>query len=94
MQSRAGKPQSHRLCGMAVWGLKQTDVASGSAYTHILIHPVSLRLLFGAFKNLPVNAGDEREAGSILGSGRSPGGGRGNPLEYSCLENSIDRGAW
>ena len=94
VQSRAGKAQSHRLGGMAVWGLKQTDAASGSAHTRILIHPVSLRLLFGAFKDLPVSAGDGREAGSIPGSGRSPGGGRGNPLQYSCLENSIDRGAW
>ena len=42
-------------------------------------------------KNLPVNAGD---VGLIPGSGRSPGGGNGNPLQYSCLENSMDRGAW
>ena len=42
-------------------------------------------------KNLPANAGDE---GSIPGSGRSPGGGNGNPLQYSCLENPMDRGAW
>ena len=45
-------------------------------------------------KNLPANAGDVREAGSIPGWGRSPGGGNGNPLLYSCLENPIDRGAW
>ena len=45
-------------------------------------------------KNLPVNAGDVRDAGSIPGSGRSPGGGHGNPLRYSCLENPMDRGAW
>jgi len=38
-------------------------------------------------KNPPDNAGDIRDAGSILGSGRSPGGGDGNPLQYSCLEN-------
>ena len=42
-------------------------------------------------KNQPTNAGD---AGSILGSGRSPGGGNGKPLHYSCLENPLDRGAW
>ena len=42
-------------------------------------------------KNPPANAGD---AGSIPGSGRSPGGGNGNPLQCSCLENSMDRGAW
>ena len=45
-------------------------------------------------KNLPVNAGDIRDEGSIPGSGRSPGGGHGNPLQYSCLENPVDRGVW
>ena len=45
-------------------------------------------------KNLSANAGDTRDTGSILGSGRSPGVGNGNPLQYSCLENPIDRGAW
>ena len=45
-------------------------------------------------KNLPASAGDEGDMGSIPGSGRSPGGGNGNPLQYSCLENSMDRGAW
>ena len=45
-------------------------------------------------KNLPVNAGDIRDLGSIPGLGRSPGGGHGNPLQYSCLENPMDRGAW
>ena len=45
-------------------------------------------------KNLPANAGDIRDKGSIAGSGRSPGGGNGNLLQYSCLENSMDRGAW
>ena len=42
-------------------------------------------------KNLPAKTGD---AGSIPGSGTSPGGGHGNPLQYSCLENPVDRGAW
>ena len=42
-------------------------------------------------KESACNAGD---LGSIPGSGRSPGGGNGNPLQYSCLENSMDRGAW
>ena len=45
-------------------------------------------------KNLPDNAGDLRDLGLIPGSGRFPGGGNGNPLQYSCLENSMDRGAW
>ena len=42
-------------------------------------------------KNLPANAGD---TGLITGLGRSPGGGNGNPLQYTGLENSMDRGAW
>ena len=45
-------------------------------------------------KNLPANARDEGDLGSILGLGRSPGGGNGNLLHYSCLENSMDRGGW
>ena len=45
-------------------------------------------------KNLPANAGNTRDAGLIPGSGRFPGGGHGNPLQYSCLENPMDRRAW
>ena len=45
-------------------------------------------------KNPPANAGDVRDAGSTPGLGRSPGGGHGNPLQYSCLENPMDSAAW
>ena len=45
-------------------------------------------------RNLPAKAGDLRESGLIPGSRRSPGGGHGNLLQRSCLENSMDRGAW
>ena len=45
-------------------------------------------------KNLPANAGDAGDMGSIPGLGRSPGEGNGNPLQYSCPENPMDRGAW
>ena len=45
-------------------------------------------------KNPPANAGSMGDMGSIPGSGRSPGGGNGNPLQYSCPENPMDRGAW
>ena len=45
-------------------------------------------------KNLPANAEDERDTGLIPGSGRSPGEGTVNPLQYSCLGNPTDRGAW
>ena len=45
-------------------------------------------------KSLPASAGDERDVGLIPGWGRSPGGRNGTPLQYSCLEVSMDRGAW
>ena len=44
-------------------------------------------------ENLPANAGDIRDVGSIPGLERSPGGGYGNPLQYSCVENPMDRGS-
>ena len=59
-------------------------------HTHIYIY--IYRFPDGAvLKNLPANTGNARDMGSIPGSGRSPGVGNGNPLQYSCLENSIDR---
>ena len=45
-------------------------------------------------KSLPANAGDTRYMDSIPGSGRSPEAGNGNPLQYSCLENPVDKAAW
>ena len=45
-------------------------------------------------KNPPANAGDIKDVSLISGLGRSPGGGHGNPLQYSCLEYPMDRGAW
>ena len=45
-------------------------------------------------KNLSANAGDIRDEGSVPGLGRPPGGGHSNPLQYSCLENPLDRGTW
>ena len=45
-------------------------------------------------KNPPANSGDIRDVGLVSGLGRSPGGEHGNPLQYSCLENPMDRGAW
>ena len=45
-------------------------------------------------KNLPANTGNAGDTGSIPGSGRSPGGGNGNPLQYSCLEIPMNRGDW
>ena len=54
----------------------------------------SLGLYALAVKNPPANAGDIRDTGSIPGFGRSPGGDHGNTLQYSCLENPMDRRAW
>ena len=45
-------------------------------------------------KNMPANAGDMRDPGSVPESGRSPGGGNGSPFQYSCQENPMDRGDW
>ena len=56
---------------------------------HILSFPGAL-----VVKNTPANAGHIRDLGLIPGSRRSPEGGHGNPLKYSCLENPMDRGAW
>ena len=64
-------------------------------------HEIKRHLLLGGasqvvpvVKNLKVNAGDIRDADSIPALGRSPEGGHGNSLQYSCLENPMDRGAW
>ena len=51
-------------------------------------------LLAPLVKNPPAKAEDVRDVSSIPGLGRSPGGGHGNPLQFSCLENSMDKGAW
>ena len=58
-------------------------------YTYICASQVAV-----VVKNLPANAGDAGDESSLPGSGRSPRGGNGNPLLYSCLENSMDRGVW
>ena len=67
--------------------------------TMILISSVKCPTMFafqvtGVVKNLPANAVNIRDSGLIPGSGSSPRGGPGNPLQYSCLENPMDRGAW
>ena len=60
-------------------------------FIHIYVRASQVALVV---KNLPANTGDIRDLGLILGSGRSPGGGHGNPIQFSCLENPMDRGAW
>ena len=68
------------------------------AHLHYLdgpeLHPLGGSQVVLVVKNLPANAGDIRDVGSIPGLGRSPGGGHGHPLQYSCLENPMDREAW
>ena len=78
-----------------------------SVYNHALFLLLESNPVFGTLrstnkgfpgdtvvKNPPANAGDTRDVGSIPGSGRSPRVGNGNPLQYSCLGNFMDRGAW
>ena len=60
-------------------------------HTHTHTRPSQVALVI---KIPPTNAGDGRDVGSIPESRRSPGGGNGNPLQYSCLESPMDRGAW
>ena len=77
---------------------------AGSIHTYQFTHHIneikdnhmiiSIDGLLLVVKNLPANAGDATDAGSVPGSERPPGGGHGNPLQYSCLENPMDRGAW
>ena len=69
-------------------------------YVYIYIHTHTYKyvcfpgVVSGKKKNLPASAADVRDMGSIPGLGRSPGGGHGNPLQHSCLENPMQRGAW
>ena len=87
------------VCWATVHGVAR--VGHNLATKPMLIHGLILFLLYkmgfpgdSVVKNPPANAGDIRDAGSIPGSGRSPVEGKGNPLQYSCLENPTDRGAW
>ena len=69
--------------------MNNTGNIIGSDFEYCWASQVALVL-----KNAPTNAGDRRDVGSIPGSGKSHAGGHGNPLQYSCLENPMDRGAW
>ena len=77
-----GEP-SYSISSCPIRFITQTQVK-----IHLAFHVVLV------VKNPPANAGDIRDAGLIPGLGRSPGGGHGSPLQYSCLENPMDRGAW
>ena len=78
--------------GYSPWDCKEWDVTEQ-------LSTAQHRFLIGfsdgtVVKNLPTNARDTGAVGSIHGLGRSPGGGNGNPLLYSCLKTSMDRGTW
>ena len=68
------------------------DCSLPSSSIHGIFQAIVLEWV--AISYLPANTGDIREMVSIIGSGRSFGGGQGNPLQYACLENTMDRGAW
>ena len=80
-----------QLAGLGLAGAAPRDVLSSLG--SFRMPPISLRGFRGGsvVKNPPASAG---EAGSVPGSGRSPGEGNGNLLQFSCLENPMDRGAW
>ena len=80
------------LAGYSPWGRKESTWLS-NFHTHIH-DPGRASQVVLVVKNHPDNAGDVRDAGSIPGLRRSPGGGPGNAFQYSCLENPMDRGAW
>ena len=73
------------------WNLSNTLIWLTCWYSYMFFQN---RISALVVKNLPANAGDARDTGLIPGLGRSSGVGNGNPLQYSCLENSVDRGAW
>ena len=66
---------------------------SKQSFIHMYVYIRTFQVVL-VVKNLSANAGDVRDAGSVPGLGRSPGEGHGNTLQYSCLENDMDRGAW
>ena len=73
---------------------RQKSAKTALLYLALITHQVWASQVVLVVKNMPVNAGDVREVGSIPGSASSPGEGYGNPLQYNCLENSTDRGVW
>ena len=102
-----GQNGQRSLAGYSPWGLKRagydlsdetTTVKTCGASFHTLITTSVPGLgdsqVVLVVKSPPASAGDVKGTGSILGSGRSPGGGSGNPLQDSCLENPMDREAW
>ena len=69
-----------------------SDICKGISYSCLRVFRASQVVL--VIKDPPANAGDTRDVGSIPELGRFPGVGNGNPFQYSCMENYMDRGAW
>ena len=74
------------------WTTREAHVKQMIPFIALYLPLLPLIALF--VRNPPANAGDIRDTGLIPGLGRFPGGGNGNPFQYSCLENPMDRGAW
>ena len=74
--------------------LCHTAVSQYLSVLHMVMYMCGTSKVALVVKNPPANAGSMRDVGSFPGSGRPPGGGHGNPLQYSCLENPMDRGVW
>ena len=77
------------LVGCSPWGRKQSDTTERLHFRDTRGFPGDSMV-----KNLPANPRATRDVGSLFGLGGAPGGGNGNPLQYSCLEKSMVRGAW
>ena len=81
--------------GLAGWRSKELQFKPGGhLLTEFPLLSERLSTNWKRVKNPPANSGDLRDMGSILESGKSSGGGHSNPLQYSCLENPMDRGTW
>ena len=79
--------------------MDMSDTSLNGLFYPLRMDPVLFITIVGfpggsVVRHLPANAGDTGDADLIPGSRRSPGEGKGNPLQYSCLENSMDRGVW
>ena len=85
-------PWTRSLAGFSSYSCKELDTTKATEHSHT--HTLDFKGFPGGTVVPVANAGNSGEVGSIPGSGRSPGEVNGNPFLYSCLENSMDKGAW
>ena len=88
----ASKETAFQAKGIVQIHWSRTEVTYSYLFRNVEKADIASQVVLGV-KNPPANAGDIRDIGSIPGSARSPGGGNGNPLQYSCLENPMEKGA-